>query len=360
MLDQTRYLITTADERTWKFDQPVLFLGEWCRLYERKSVWSKMDAVVASPFILKPERKVSDIDYVQGLSNELLIEISAVLNVFHGTNYSIRYWNILLGHWLKRHVAVCFNRYFTLQQALSKYKVSATTIFEAGEYGLATSDSFSFILACNDDIWNNILYSRVLKYMNEVEVEIEIDSLTECSNTTFLQATKPFIKQRSGIKQIIKTIGSSFLPKLCRNSDAFVVNSYMPRWQDIKLQLALGQCPQIWQSPPLQSVPISLEIRRRFSLGQTGHVGFDHFVRSLISEMIPACYLEGYSTLCKQAESLPWPKTPKFIFTSNSFDADELFKAWVGNKVEQGVPYLTGQHGNNYGTHCYFGNPTWP
>ena len=24
-----RYLITTADERTWVQDQPVLFLGEW-------------------------------------------------------------------------------------------------------------------------------------------------------------------------------------------------------------------------------------------------------------------------------------------------------------------------------------------
>lgn len=36
-----RYLITTADERTWKFDRPVLFLGEWCRLYDRRHVWQQ-------------------------------------------------------------------------------------------------------------------------------------------------------------------------------------------------------------------------------------------------------------------------------------------------------------------------------
>ena len=38
-----RHLITTADERTWKLDSPVLFLGEWCRLYDRNAVWDKMD-----------------------------------------------------------------------------------------------------------------------------------------------------------------------------------------------------------------------------------------------------------------------------------------------------------------------------
>jgi hypothetical protein len=39
MSNISRYLITTADERTWRFDQPVIFSGEWCRLYERQHIW---------------------------------------------------------------------------------------------------------------------------------------------------------------------------------------------------------------------------------------------------------------------------------------------------------------------------------
>ena len=27
---EKRFLITTALEETWVFDQPVVFLGEWC------------------------------------------------------------------------------------------------------------------------------------------------------------------------------------------------------------------------------------------------------------------------------------------------------------------------------------------
>ena len=39
-LNKKKYhLITSANELTWKFDRPVVFLGEWCRLDDRKHVW---------------------------------------------------------------------------------------------------------------------------------------------------------------------------------------------------------------------------------------------------------------------------------------------------------------------------------
>ena len=41
-----RLLVSTALEETWRDDEPVLFLGEWCRRYSRKERWSKMDAEV--------------------------------------------------------------------------------------------------------------------------------------------------------------------------------------------------------------------------------------------------------------------------------------------------------------------------
>ena len=44
----SRFLVTTALEKTWPDDPktPVLFLGEWCRLFTRKERWSKMNATV--------------------------------------------------------------------------------------------------------------------------------------------------------------------------------------------------------------------------------------------------------------------------------------------------------------------------
>ena len=71
-----RYLITTADERSWKFDRPVLFIGEECRRYDRKHIWSKMDAIVAEPYTtVRLGQKLRDISYVLSIARQLLKEL---------------------------------------------------------------------------------------------------------------------------------------------------------------------------------------------------------------------------------------------------------------------------------------------
>ena len=43
----SRFLITTADERTWRTDHPVLCLGAWCCTYSRTATWEKLKAEIA-------------------------------------------------------------------------------------------------------------------------------------------------------------------------------------------------------------------------------------------------------------------------------------------------------------------------
>lgn len=339
-----RHLVTTSDERTWRFDQPVLFLGEWCRLYDRSAIWMSMDAEVAEPFGLETEQKLNDINYMHSLSSTLLIELVGVLNSFHNTNHKPRFWNILLGHWLKRYVSVCFNRYFTIEQAIKSYKITSATIFDSANYSLTAHDSSSATWACNDDVWNGMFYARILQHMNHKDVDLDLVRIE--SDGAFKQKQSSVTAHPRRIIRLIKGIGYYILPRLSKDDDAFIVNSYLPLWQEIKLQLALRQCPQFWQSPPLKPVSVDLKLRRKFAINSEGHAGFEQFIRDLLPELIPVCYLEGYAQLNKQVESLPWPMKPKFILTSNNFDTDEIFKAWAGSMAEQGVPYFTGQHGN--------------
>ena len=76
-----RYLITTADEATWKIDRPVLFLGVWCQKFNREKIWSKLDSSLAEPFI-ENNTVDSDYDYLEVLYNQLLIELTDALNAF--------------------------------------------------------------------------------------------------------------------------------------------------------------------------------------------------------------------------------------------------------------------------------------
>jgi putative transferase (TIGR04331 family) len=348
MPNLTKHLITTADERTWLFGNPVLFLGEWCHLYDRRSIWMNMNSELASPLKFEVEEKSNRIDYLHNLKEKLLTELAAELNAFHDTDHSFRYWNILLGHWIKRYVDVCSNRYYTIEKVLKNYKIISTTVLHSPGFRFAKHDSLSFVQACDNDIWNNMFYARVLEHMDIQDIDlytVDIENQEECK----LKESSAIVWFQSPIKWV-RNIIRNISPKLCKNTDAFIINSYLPKWQEIALYLSLWQWPQFWQSPTLVKVSVDPKARKKLVISSEGYFGFENFVRDLLADIIPTCYLEGYTKLNNQAESLAWPSKPSFIFTSNNFDTDEIFKAWTGIRTEQGVPYFVGQHGNNYGT----------
>lgn len=341
----SRYLITTADQRTWRHDRPVLFLGEWCCYYDAKHVWGGMDAVVAEPYGVCSDQKERNNFYLQELFQQLLKVVAEALNEFHEVGHSLRYWHILIGHWLHRYLTVTFNRYFTLEQALDRHAVSGTAVLYPESYSLVTVDSLSFIWACNDDVWNHVLYSRILRFWKYSNVDLVIDGLQGQSCFSILGS--PTAAGRASIaSRCIRYVANNILPRFSSKRDAFIINSYLPLKEEIKLQLNFGQCPQLWLSPTLKAVAANPKDRQCFRIDAENYQGFERFVRLQISEIIPTCYLEGYGRLCQQAETLPWPTKPRFIFTANNFDTDEIFKAWTGSKVELGIPYFTGQHGN--------------
>lgn len=353
MPDKPRFLITTADERSWRTDRPVLFLGEWCRVYDRRSAWAGLDAEVVPEYGWGEGQHDADYAYVQRLYEQLLIELSEALNRYHGTSHSLRYWRILLGLWLYRFTAIAFNRWATIALALRRNAISGTVVLDWPKAQTIVNDSLAFIYAYIGDAWNHALYGRILSGWTNVRIErVAADASVESTRIPVLISPPP-LKRR--LKRIVARGVSRLASALGRSTDAFVISSHLPLKQDLWLQLSLGQIPQHWewQSPPPPKVPPNLEVRAQFRLNIEGRHDFEQCVRTLISEQIPTCYLEGYPALINAVAKLRWPKRPKVIFTANNFDTDEIFKAWTAARVEEGIPYVIGQHGGNYGTAKY-------
>ena len=345
----SKLLITTADERTWKFNQPVIFLGEWCRLYGRKNIWEPMDSIVAPPYGLEPGKKEKDRIYLSRVIDDLAGEISDALNSLHNTDYGQRFWRILLGHWLQRFVYVSFNRYHSLGRVIEDFDISKTIILKRSDYKLATTNTIDFIWALYDDAWNNFFYSKVLPYFRKIAIEeICCEDGVECFVSEPNASGKVSSSNHSVISKIKKSINS-----FSRSSDAFIISSYLPLSRVIHLQLKLKQFPAFWESAAIPKFEYDERFRKQLHIGTDDHQGFEHFLRSILSESIPMCFIEGFQQLLKLSDELPWPTKPKFIFTSTNFDTDELFKIWTANKVEKGHKYFVGQHGNNYGTSNY-------
>lgn len=355
MSEIARYLITSADERTWKFDCPVIFLGEWCCLYDRKHIWQRMDAIVAAPYGLGQEHKDTDNAEARAYEEKLFPVLCEELNKYHGTKHGSRFWRVVLGHWFRRYVDVILNRVRTLELCMQAHQLSGTAAFSDEYYALAPQDSYAAIRAFNDDRWNSVLYMRILHLLGATGCPVEVISgdASESFRWSVL-ATDSHLKQRIlrwGYRHARKLAGF-----LAREEDAFVINSFLPRKEEMRLQLALGQVPQLWTSPnPMLAKKPDRALRQRLStqIAERSDDSLADILRAMVFEIMPICYLEGFAGLIENVQHLPWPKKPKFIFTSNNFDTDEVFKLWAAMKIESGCKYITGQHGSNYGTYRY-------
>ena len=343
-----RLLVTTSIEDSWDPNLRTVFLGEWCKKSNRQDLWSKIEAEVAAPYGLEPNQKVRDNDEKHEFYDALLLELSSKLNVFHQTDYSIRYWTILIGPWLDSFMMVVMNRYKSLEVALNSFQISKTILINQKDFSLTRNNYSEFRKAINSDLWNNALYVEILKNMDNQNVEILVKNIDNIKSNK----DKVEFSLKSFFKKIFFKI-FDICSFLSRNNDAFIINSYLPILDEIKLKILLGQIPIFWKSPELDYNFLSdVELDRdNINLEFKEYSGVERELRRLIGRLIPKIYIEGYEFMCKQANNLKWPTNPKFIYTSNNFTADDLFKFWLGSQVEQGTPYYAGQHGANYGTH---------
>ena len=338
-----RFLVTTALEDTWPSeDVPVLFLGEWCRLYDRKSAWEKLDAVVA-PYHWDDRQKLhKDYLYIRTLYEELLKELAKKLNEFHGVNHSVRYWRILVGVWLGYFIQMLFDRWTMLQQVVQDYEISGVQLLGHNDEHLVPNDMTEFYALFLSDTWNEMIYGHI---MNWVKIPVERIEEPSCKLSAAPSAVSFPRRLKRSLAHMLHHISGVF----CRDTEYFFISSYLGTKQDLFLQAKLGQLPKMWRKVDGPVCTFNMEMRQRLNLPNQRDNGFASFARTLIPRQIPMSYLEGYRELVSFTENLPWPKKPKAIFTSNSYSSDDVFKAWAAKKVECGSPLIIGQHGGNYG-----------
>lgn len=356
MTDREYYLITTADELTWKFDRPVIFLGEWCCLFSRMSLWGKMDAIIAKPYGLGEAKKDADQAESRALEAKIFAILCETLNSHHKINHSERFWNIVLGHWFRRYVNVMLNRVRTLEQCFNTYKICGTTFFTEDSLNLAPTDSYAAILAFNNDRWNNKLNARIINLLGLLTSSIEIIDSAKISCFHFIELNKKIsLKSKFNIwvrRQIKKS-----LAWFVKNEDAVIVSTYLPKLEQVKLYISLRQFPQLYFSERFQvhenaNPSLRQELADKIT-EKSSCKNLEDVIRAMLFELLPICYLEGFKTLNESIAKDKLPKFPKFIFTSNNFDKDETFKLWAAKKVESGVKYIVGQHGGSYGSDKY-------
>ena len=66
------FLVTTANQKYWKTDEKILFLGEWCKLYSEKHIWSNLDYEILVSHWDKYQQFDSHREYLEGIYEKYL------------------------------------------------------------------------------------------------------------------------------------------------------------------------------------------------------------------------------------------------------------------------------------------------
>lgn len=334
-----RFMITTAIESSWCLDKPVIFLGEWCRIFSRCKKYNKFDQIIL-PYHWDNRAKYNlDFQYLEDLYEQHLSHLSLCLGAMHDKTQDVRFWRIIVGPWLRYFIDALFDRFETIRVAYDSGEVEDTWVLKYDLNSFVPENFSDFYTQFVDDPWNHAIFSECIQILEipYTEIDVSLNPLPQHSQNTSLS------------RRWIGGLLSFFCKKISyRLNEIAIISAYMPRLQFLKLQKALKQLPC---DPPRVASKVTRELdhkKRRLLARASANTIFENFLNSIIPKLIPKAYVENFSEINDSALEV-FPKSPKVIVTSNAYQADELFKIWTAHNVNRGVPLVIEQHGGNFG-----------
>ena len=342
------FLITTAMRDTWVYNKPTLMLGNWCKIYDEKRYWNKLNNLEVLDYHWNDDNKVKkDYEYLKDLYEVILKELSLKLNDLHNTNFTVDYWRILVGNWLTRFLHICFDRWEVCRGAFKDYNFDNTNILQSRYSEFTAQSNENFIDIVYQDKWNHFIFSEIIK--SNYSDQIKIDYLEAAPSDDYLQIKKYKDTFSKSSTQFFLKLIDPVIRKYRKNEKFLISESYLGKKDEIKLNLKLGLFPYTLVPEIHTNTTPNENLREKLILNLDIKNSFEVFFSSFIAKMIPCTYVENYNKFRIEALKISWPQNPKVIFTSHFISTKTIPSFYTAEKKEKGAKLIHGQHGGSYG-----------
>ena len=325
----TSYLITTTDRSRWPNSGHLVFIGTFCLPDDPDSLHDRYTYEIADTAVTS-DKKLHCFQLSESAHACLGTQIADALNQAHQYNKSVRYWEILTGSWLRLFVDLLISRILIVVK-LREMHPGIQLVYAAGTKNRrAPFNTADFHTLTKSTEWNSLIYADLWK----TAIAENITSSNHTSSTARVHL-KPQSSKLSG----------------------YVLSAtYLPRMQELLLQLRLGTKYRRLRviNPP--AIPVNDEARQQLVFNESQSNDVEKVLIKLVRGYLPTSFLEGFAALRMSICRMGFPNSPKTIFTSNRHIYDDVFNAWVANATENGSRLILGQHGGHYGISRF---PSW-
>ena len=339
------FLATTAIEEFWDRGEEIIFLGEWCKLFNRKEEWMLMKYEEA-PFLWdNADVIIGGIKYCDKVYEKKLIEIAKLLNEYHGINKDTHYYRIVLGNWLICFIHQFYDKYLTLKKVFEKYPDAQTYLLDEEQYYIPVEYGDYLQHLCSDK-YALQLYSQILtslgynferRYLSQPIEQLLCYSPNSNLSGTY-RAFDLFLK--------VSSLISLFLYKKTVTITAPYFSYNLPEKYFRMLFESRFRCIADDMHCKL-NLKFNIDQRiRKQKLSLDGDE-FEAVLSNVVLSNMPIIFLEGFASLRTSVMKLPI-RNSKAFFTASALGRNYIFKFFVAEHYRK-VKLLNGQHGGGYG-----------
>ena len=239
-----RHLIASSDKSTWRTEPACLFLGTWCFSPEPLLDKKHEDHIVLDYHLAKPAQIEIAGAYIDGLYEQLLVNLSSKLNEIHGVDWELKSWRILIGPWLHRHIEIYYDRWTTIENALNEYTLTSHCLPVPTNEQLIPENYDELGDSSKKNGWNDLVYGLIIKEQDPKISQILPHSGNISTSIKSEKYAQPSLKQNY-ISKLIRIVRkfSSFTPtakilgRIIRNNDFFCLTITLPKEQTGLLQI---------------------------------------------------------------------------------------------------------------------------
>jgi len=352
-------LITTPSKEKIDYSKNVLFLGKWCLINLSKEELDKINYTILDYHWKDLEKVEKDSYYILSIYKTTINSLAKHLNTINKTDYSYRYWEILVGPWLFKFIDFLFEKYSLINSANDQFQK------------LETEKSDNFYIPYSFADFNTL--SGKDEYIFSIFNQIIVNCILPIKIFSKGNAKEVLTIENSDSKQLSKISIKQFIKKYIFNLPNFLLNIFKKKiaqnnnfFMDINFPIKKNEKKELFKK--IGNIYYEEYVNIVSSIKRNGTLNLNHDLRSkilhitnnhndnflnllskLIFKNIPMEYLENYKTLSNNIK-LHLPKyIPNLIGIRCALEYNIIIRLMTAHLSELGSKIISCQEGGGMG-----------
>lgn len=295
-------------------------------------------------------KKITDIKKNLILYDYFLKKLIVFLNSYHNKKYSKRYWSIILGPWLYWFISSISFKWNLIKSLKKKNYVFFKKKINVKDVIPQGIEDFQKIAVSN--YWNHYIFTKIIEHSFSNKFLIKDGG--KINNNPERTQIYQKLKNKS-IKEKISLFIQKILNFFSYKGNILIFSTYMSNYEELKLNLLINKSLLYYKSlrPYLFYEKKNLFDfkRKKFKRLRSSKIGLKNFLSKELLNNLPSAHLENFKSVENIVHKIPFPKSPKKIFTCLGISRSTLMDRYIAKNIENGSSLILAQHGGNYFQH---------